>query len=60
MKTKDIQHFEVKGLHNPDHWFDFSIYPSADGISVYWQDVTKRQKLEEKLEQTSDNRNNNR
>ena len=60
METQDIQHFEVKGLHNPDHWFDFSIYPSADGISVYWQDVTKRQKLEEKLQQTSDNRNNNR
>jgi PAS domain S-box-containing protein len=45
--TQDIQHFEVTGLHNPDHWFDFSIYPSVDGISVYWQDITERKKLEE-------------
>jgi PAS domain S-box-containing protein len=45
--TQNIQHFEVTGLHNPDHWFDFSIYPSVDGISVYWQDITERKKLEE-------------
>ena len=50
MKTKDIQHFEVNGLNNPDQRFDFSIYPSTDGISVYWQEVTERRKLEEKIQ----------
>jgi len=54
METQEIQHFEVMGLRNSDHWFDFSIYPSADGISVYWQDITERKKLEEKLGYASD------
>ncbi len=42
METQEIQYFEVPGLRNSDHWFDFSIYPSADGISAYWRDITMR------------------
>ncbi len=42
MDTQKIQHFEVKGLHNKDHCFDFTVYPSADGISVYWRNISAR------------------
>jgi PAS domain S-box-containing protein len=55
METQNIQHFEVQGLHNSDKWFDFSIYPSADGISAYWRDITERKTLEEELRKARDN-----
>lgn len=45
METQKIQHFEVNGLHNKDHCFDFTVYPSADGISVYWRNISERKKL---------------
>jgi len=44
IESQEIQHFDVIGLHNPDHYFDFTVYPSADGISVYWRDITDRKK----------------
>ena len=45
METQEIQHFEVKGLHNKNHCFDFTVYPSADGISVYWRNISTRKKV---------------
>ncbi len=42
IESQKIQHFEVLGLHNPNQCFDFTVYPSADGISVYWRDITDR------------------
>ena len=50
-KAKDdheIQHFEAQGLKNPEKWYDFSVYPSSDGISAYWRDITERRKKTEK------------
>ena len=44
METQEIQHFEVKGFNNNDHCFDFTVYPSAEGISVYWRNINKRKK----------------
>jgi PAS domain S-box-containing protein len=38
MDTREIQHFEAHGLNNTK-MFDFSVYPSSDGISVYWKEV---------------------
>jgi PAS domain S-box-containing protein len=32
-----------------DSWFEDLIYPSADGISVYYHDITKRKKAEQQL-----------
>jgi PAS domain S-box-containing protein len=51
MDTQDIQHFEAPGMHTAHQCFDFSVYPSAEGISVYWRDITQRKKLEEELRQ---------
>ena len=25
---------------NPQHWFDFSVYPSDDTISIFWREIT--------------------
>ena len=44
MDLQEIQHFEVRGLYNNHHCYDFTVYPSADGISVYWRDMTEREK----------------
>jgi PAS domain S-box-containing protein len=54
MEKNEIQHFEAQGLNNEKSWFSFSIYPSADGISVFWQDITERKKLEEVLREALD------
>jgi PAS domain S-box-containing protein len=45
METQEIQHFEVEGLHKNDQCFDFTVYPSADGISVYWRNINGRKKF---------------
>lgn len=38
MDSSEIQHFEAHGL-NRTKMFDFSVYPSSDGISVYWKEL---------------------
>jgi len=42
MDKKELQHFEALDIYNEDHLIDFSVYPSSEGISIYWQDITKR------------------
>ena len=46
MENSEIQHFEAPSMHKNGKWFDFSVYPLVDGISVYWRDITERKKLE--------------
>lgn len=36
---------------NLGKWFDISAYPSPDGISVFFKDITERKKANEKLEE---------
>lgn len=48
METQEIQHFEAPGMYKADHWFDFSVYPSSEGISIYWRDITERKKMGKK------------
>ncbi|MEP6747360.1 MAG: PAS domain S-box protein [Bacteroidota bacterium] len=47
-KENSIQHFEVY-FDADSTWMDFSIYPSATGISVYFRDVTKRKFAEQQI-----------
>ncbi|MDP3623223.1 MAG: PAS domain-containing protein [Methanobacteriaceae archaeon] len=42
METKKTKHFEVLGITYSNRWFEFTVYPSADGISIYWRDITTR------------------
>lgn len=44
MDKQEIQHFEALSIRMPDHWFDFSVYPSSEGISIYWRDIANRKK----------------
>jgi PAS domain S-box-containing protein len=37
-----------------DCWYEDLIYPSADGISVYYHDITKRKKAEIALQQSNE------
>ncbi len=46
METQEIQHFEAQDIHGTDHWFDFSVYPSTEGISIYWRDINGRKNIE--------------
>lgn len=48
MNEKTIQHFE---MHYAilDKWFDASVYPSDQGLSIYLRDVTERKNSELKL-----------
>jgi len=48
METREIQRYEMKGVL-ADKWFSQTIYPTEEGISVYWQDITDRKKVEEEL-----------
>ena len=32
------------------NWYDVSVYPSSEGITVYWTDITERRQLEEQIE----------
>lgn len=40
IEKQEIQRFEAKGIFKTDHWYDFSVYPSNEGISVFWRDTT--------------------
>ena len=46
MENSEIQHFEAPSMHKNGKWFDFSVYPLVDGISVYWRDITERKNRE--------------
>lgn len=37
-----------------DRWFEVAVYPSSDGLSVFFRDVTEQVTLREKLEQLHD------
>ena len=39
MDEQEIQYFEAQDIHNADKWFGVSVYPSSEGISVYWRDI---------------------
>lgn len=45
--VKIEEHYELN-----DRWFLNLIYPSADGLSIYLQDITERKKAEELLTQS--------
>ena len=40
--------FEVQGAYQ-NKWYQVTVYPSVEGISVYWQDITERKQAEEQL-----------
>jgi PAS domain S-box-containing protein len=48
MAEQTIVHFEAHGVA-ADVWFEVSVYPAADGLSIYLRDVTARKQAVELL-----------
>lgn len=47
-QTKQSQRLELH-YSKTDRWFEDLIYPSDDGMSVYYHDITEKKKAEQKL-----------
>ncbi|MGQ3413815.1 PAS domain-containing sensor histidine kinase [Natrinema sp. LN54] len=50
METQEPVSFEVYE-EDIDAWFEFNVYPSKSGLSIYFRDVTDRVERERELEQ---------
>ncbi len=45
METRIPHHFEFFGVRRQE-WYNISVYPSGDGISVFWRDITNNKQVE--------------
>jgi PAS domain S-box-containing protein len=46
---------QVRERYEPwDRWFETRIYPSADGLSIFFRDVTEQQKAQDELRASAD------
>jgi PAS domain S-box-containing protein len=43
-------HFEAISNIAKGHWFEFHLYPSPEGLSVYFRDITDRKRVEQERE----------
>ena len=41
MNEHEVQHFEAPGIRKTQLWFDFSVYPSDNTISIFWKEITQ-------------------
>ncbi|MBP2045713.1 PAS domain-containing protein [Methanobacterium aggregans] len=39
MDEQETKYFEANDINGTGNWFGFSVYPSLDGISIYWRDI---------------------
>ncbi|MEX2380252.1 MAG: PAS domain S-box protein, partial [Vicingaceae bacterium] len=53
MNDKVIEHFE-EYFPPLKKWFDVSAYPSKEGVSVFFRDVTERKKIEDEIRQSNE------
>ncbi len=42
METEEIQYFKAQNIFNPDQFSDFSVYPSSEGLSIYWRVIEQK------------------
>ncbi len=45
MQSRKAAHFEFTGVRQ-EKLYDVSVYPAGDGITVLWQDITRRRQIE--------------
>ena len=50
MENKEPVHFTTKSAYT-EIWMEVDVYPSQNGISVYFRDITNRKRIEAELEQ---------
>jgi len=49
MSKREVKHFEWRTIYNPGYR-EFSVFPSAEGITVYGKDITERKRAEKRFE----------
>jgi len=49
MEERIPVHFEARSRVAEDRWFDLHVYPTEEGLSIYFRDITARKETEEKL-----------
>ncbi len=42
METEEIQYFKAQNLFNLNQFSEFSVYPSSEGLSIYWRVVEQK------------------
>jgi PAS domain S-box-containing protein len=47
-------HGEIASAEQPGKWIDLHVYPSADGVSVFFRDITKRKTAEASLRESEE------
>ena len=40
MNEHEVQHFEALGMRKTQYWYDYSVYPSDDTLSIFWRKIT--------------------
>ncbi|MHB8129397.1 MAG: PAS domain S-box protein [Mobilitalea sp.] len=53
MDLRVVQHLKTKGFIT-DVWYDIFVYPTAEGISIYWQDISKQILIDKEQNETQD------
>jgi two-component system, sporulation sensor kinase E len=48
MNSKDASHFEIMGIHS-DVPYEVHVYPSDEGLSVYYHDISQRRLFEKEM-----------
>lgn len=50
----EVQYFEMQGVRHTDKWFSAAVFPSDEGISVFWRDITERKSMEQTLRESEE------
>ncbi len=58
MSCREIRRFEWKTIYANTGYREFTVFPSAEGITVYGIDITERTQLRQKLEEYAKNLEN--
>ncbi|ELZ24444.1 PAS/PAC sensor signal transduction histidine kinase [Haloterrigena salina JCM 13891] len=53
LETQEPVTFEIY-VDEDDVWFEFNVYPSETGLSVYFRDVSERKEYQRKLEESNE------
>jgi PAS domain S-box-containing protein len=55
MVKREVRRFEWETIYAKTGFREFTVFPSADGITVYGVDITERKRLQRKLEEYTKN-----
>ncbi len=55
MSKREIMRFEWRTIYTNTGWREFTVFPSAEGITVYGVDITRRKILQQQLEEYTKN-----